>query len=303
MIDSELISVLIVNYRGAKYLRACLNALAEQTLPARRFEVIVWDNASDDDSCRIVAEGFPQVKLIRFPVNLGFADGNNRTAHYARGARLVLLNNDTIPDPYFLEELLRVWDCVPTARVVAKLVLAGEPKVLHSTGLVMLQDGRGADRGFRERDSGKFERCEEVFAGCGAALGLPRPARGEAIFDSRYFAYYEDLASGWNHRRLGGVCLYVPRALVRHVHGGAAGEHSELFHFYVERNRALTALRLGSPSLASLCAAVLFAKAGLGVVKSIVKPRRLRRARTLVAACGSYLLHAPRTLLMRWNIA
>jgi len=299
MIDPDLVSILIVNYRGAKYLQDCLTALAEQSLPRHRFEVIVWDNASDDASREIIETHFSWVKLVHSPLNLGFADGNNRASSFARGTRLILLNNDTIPDPFFLEELVRVWDRTPTARVVAKLVFAAEPRVLHSTGLVKLRDGRGADRGFREVDTGKYERTEEVFAGCGAALGLHRPDLGMTMFEPHYFAYYEDFASGWEHRKAGGSCVYAPRALVRHVHGGAAGEHSELFHFHVERNRALTALRLGSPLLAGYCTAVLFAK----TFRTLLNPRRSRRARTLAAACFSYLGWMPRTLLRRWHLA
>lgn len=290
-VDQPSVSVLIVNYNGAAHLSDCLTALEHQTLPRERFEVIVVDNASTDDSVKRLHERFPAYQLITLDRNTGFAEGNNIAARLARGSCLALLNNDTIPDPYWLEELLRVADENPGAAVASKLVFAHDPRTLNSTGLFLLRDGRGADRGFRHRDLGQHEATETVFAGCAAALLIPTPPPGEPVFDSRYFVYYEDLDAQWRAAGLGRRTVYAPRSLVRHVHGAAAGDHSPLFHFFNERNRALTSLRHGDLFLAGYATAVLVAKAGLGL---------LRGRSTVAMAVLSYLWHAPRVLVERY---
>ena len=194
--DAVLVSVVVVNYRGAAYLAACLTALAEQTLPRHRYEVILVENASADGSAELVRDRFPWVRLVESGVNLGFAAGNNLGVSHARGVWVALLNNDTVADPFWLEELLRQLTG-PKDAAVSKLVYAGDPDTLNSAGLTLLRDGRGADRGFGHADAGQYERAEPVFAGCGAALPLPRPASGVDPFDARYFLYYEDLELGW----------------------------------------------------------------------------------------------------------
>lgn len=288
--------MLIVNYNGAAHLPACLTALARQSVPRDRFEVIVVDNASRDGSAEMVRSQFPWVHLIPLTANTGFAEGNNVAARHARGRTLVLLNNDTIPDPHWLAELLRAAAKSPSGMAASKLVFAHDPTLLNSAGLILLRDGRGADRGFRKQDDGRYERAEPVFAGCGAALALPAPPPGQPVFDPRYFVYSEDLDLQWRVRLAGGSVRYAPRSLVRHVHGAAAGDQSPLFAFYNERNRALTALRNADPVLAVWSAAVLFAKAGQAWV------RRRKTAPALTRAAMSYLWHAPRFLAERLTV-
>jgi GT2 family glycosyltransferase len=297
--------VLIVNYNGAKHLPACLSALERQTVPRERFEVVLIDNASADGSAELVRERFPWVRLFPLDRNTGFAEGNNIAARHARGHLLVLLNNDTIPDPFWLEELLRVSTAHPGCAVASKLVFAHDPRLINSTGLFLLRDGRGADRGFKQVDDGRYEAGGPVFAGCGAALALPAPPPGEPLFDPRYFVYYEDLDAGWRAALRGRATIYAPRSLVRHVHGAAAGDASPLFWFHVERNRALTALRDGDPFLAVYAGVGLFAKVIQAVLRAAVGgtgPRgRWPVAWALVRAALWYLRCAPGVLVERYQ--
>ncbi len=304
MTDSAgLVTVVVVNYNGAAYLAACLDALAVQTLPRYRFEVVVVDNASVDASADLVRTRFPWVRLVALPKNVGFAAGNNAAVPFAHGTRLVLLNPDTVADPHWLEELLRAADANPHRTAASKLVFEADPGTLNSTGLFLLRDGRGTDRGFRHRDEGQYERREPVFAGCGAAVVLPTPADGR-VFDPRYFLYSEDLDRGWRDQSRGVGTVYAPRSLVRHRHGAAVGDESPLFWFYAERNRALAALQNGDPVLAAYCALVLAAKVPQAMVRSLRGPRtgRARWAVTgaVAKAFVSYLRHAPAVLWARF---
>ena len=296
------VSVLVVNYNGAAYLPDCLDALALQSVPRHRFEVVVVDNASRDDSAQLVRRRYPWVRLVQSKVNLGFAGGNNLAADLAHGGRLVLLNPDAVPDAHWLEELLRAADADSAAMIASKLVLAADPGTLNSAGLVLLRDGRGADRGFRRPDRGQYERRGAVFAGCGAALLVPRPARGP-LLDSRLFLYGEDLDLAWRRQKLGLGTVYAPRSVARHAVGAATGQQSPRFTFWSERNRALAALKNGDPVLATYSALVLAAKLPQAVLRSLRGPRvgRARWAVTLAVAraLASYLWLAPGVLAGR----
>lgn len=112
------VSVVVVNYNGARYLPACLDALREQTYPSDCFEVIVSDNGSTDGSLELLHSNYTWVRVLENQHNLGFASGNNVAIRIARGEYVVLLNNDTIPSRGWLEHLVSVAKNHPQAGMV-----------------------------------------------------------------------------------------------------------------------------------------------------------------------------------------
>lgn len=290
-------SVLIVAYNAAAHLVGCLAALEKQTLPRHRFEVIVVDNASADDTMGLRPR-FPWVRFHRLPRNVGFARGNNAAAELAHGRTLVLLNPDTEPDPFWLEELLRAVAANPGRVVASKLVLAADPTRVNSGGLYLTRDGRGADAGFTEIDDGRYEGGGPVFAGCGAALAVEADTAGR-VLDPSYFLYYEDLDFGWRRRLAGHGAVLAPRSLVRHAVGAAAGDSTPLFRFHVEKNRAVTSLRNADPFLAVWSGLTLAAKVGQAAVRVIRGRLPAAHLRAVSLAFLAYFLRIPRTLLER----
>lgn len=293
-----LFTVLIVTFNGRRHLGPCLAALAAQSLPRHRFEVVLVDNASADDTVPFVAGHFPWVRVVRLAENRGFSGGNNAGLPFARGRYLVLLNNDTIADPHWLAELAA--EVGPGRAVASKLVFAGQPTLLNSAGLQLLRDGRAVDRGFRHPDRGQFEGPGPVFAGCGAAVVIDTHDLTGVVFDPRYFVYYEDLDTAWRAGLEGRPTTYAPRSLVRHVHGGSAGEETPLFRFHVERNRAITSLRNGDPLLAAWNAVGLAARVVRSGVRWALGQERGCMFRATAAALGSFLLLAPALLVERY---
>jgi GT2 family glycosyltransferase len=293
------IGILIVNYNGGDHLAACLLALERQTVPRYRFEVIVFDNASNDGSAEVIPERFPWVRLVRSRENLGFAEGNNLAAVYAHSSTVILLNNDTLPDPHWLEELLAAQAEHPGKLIASKLVFADRPAILNSAGLCLLRDGRGSDLGFELRDDGQFENGGPIFTGCGAAVLTHKDTNGD-VLDPSYFLYYEDLDSGWRNQLEGQTAVLAPRALVRHVHGAAAGDESPVFRFHVERNRALASLRNGDVFLAIYCGFVLMAKVPQAFLRALLGKMRWANAFAVCSAFVSYLDRWPETLVQRY---
>jgi len=100
------ISIIILTYNGRHYLEACLNSVAAQDYPASAYELIVADNHSVDGSAEFVASNFPEVKVMSFKENHGFAKGNNLATASVGGELLVYLNQDTVVDRQWLSGLV-----------------------------------------------------------------------------------------------------------------------------------------------------------------------------------------------------
>ena len=115
------VSVVIVTYNGEPWVRNCLNSLLSQL---GQLHVVVVDNASSDETCRIIEAEYPAVQLVRGAENIGFGLGNNigiRLA-MARGARYVfLLNQDAYALPGSIDQLTAFMDAHPEFGVASPL--------------------------------------------------------------------------------------------------------------------------------------------------------------------------------------
>jgi len=103
-------TVVIVNYNGKHLLTPCLEGLRRQDLPAGSFDTVVVDNASVDGSLELLRNEFPEVRVIASPTNTGFAGGNNLALRELSTPVAVLLNNDAVPEPDWLRNLLARFD-------------------------------------------------------------------------------------------------------------------------------------------------------------------------------------------------
>jgi len=89
------LTISIVSYNTKDLLRNCLNSIYKN-IKGIKFEVIVVDNGSKDDSIKMLKREFPQVKLIINKNNLGFAKANNQAIKESKGKYILLLNSDTV---------------------------------------------------------------------------------------------------------------------------------------------------------------------------------------------------------------
>src|SRR5687768_18444597 len=133
------VSVVVVTWNGLHLLRPCLAALESQTLP---HELVVVDNGSTDGTSAWVRQTFPSARLLVLPRNLGFAGGNNAGLRVAAGELLVLVNNDTLPPPDFLDKLTKpLQDHPDVGSSAGVLTFEHRPNIVASAGIVPGRDG------------------------------------------------------------------------------------------------------------------------------------------------------------------
>jgi len=231
---SPLVSVVIVNYNGKKFLNECIGSLYAQSYPD--FEILVVDNASVDGSIEFLKAEFPGVRIIRNQVNLGFAGGMNSGILNARGPFILALNNDTRMDRDCIMRLVEVMVHDRSIGMCAVKLLFYDQRI-NSTGICISRSGAAWDRGMFEVDTGQFETSEEVFGpSAAAALYRKEMFNDIGLFDEDFFLYLEDVDIAFRGQLAGWKCIYIPGAVVYHYHGGTAGFQSDLTVYYGNRN-------------------------------------------------------------------
>ncbi|HYR90741.1 MAG TPA: glycosyltransferase family 2 protein [Terriglobia bacterium] len=241
---SPAVSVIIVNLNRRDLLGRSLESLWKQTLSD--FEVIVVDNASSDGSLELLQSlGDARLQVVALSSNKGFAGGCNAGIARAKGLYIATLNNDAEAEPRWLEELVAGIESNPGVGMCAsKILFHGDRNRIDKAGHLIYPDGLNHGRGSGEPDRGQFERREEVlFPDAAAALYRREMLDIIGLFDEHFFAYGDDADVGLRGRLAGWTCLYIPTAVVYHVHSATAGEFSPLKAFLIERNRIWVAVK------------------------------------------------------------
>ena len=230
-------SVVIPTWNQAGLLAAALRSLRRQTFSD--FETLVVDNGSQDGTGAMLARDFPEVRVLSFPENRGFAAATNAGLRAAAGEILVCLNNDVECEPGWLAALVAALDRLPDVGAVAsKMLDATRPGTIDSAGdsmsLVAWNVGRG------QPDDVRFAVGREILSACAGAAAYRREVfERVGWFDESYFAWFEDVDLGIRAQLAGFRCWYEPQAVVRHFGSATAATMSDRKLFLSVRNRLL----------------------------------------------------------------
>ena len=211
-------------------MRKCLNSVAGVSWKNR--EVIVVENGSTDNSLEVLGE-FPWVTVVRSPSNLGFAGGNNLGLRHCSGDYVLLLNNDTIVTPNFLEPLCQHLQRNPQVGIVqGKMLLPRFGNALDVCGSFFTALGLPYHYGYYKPDGPKYQRSYPIFSGKGACLMFRRELIervGGFLFDEDFFCYYEE--SDFCHRAwlAGYEVHFVAGPPIQHLMGATAGGPQSAF--------------------------------------------------------------------------
>lgn len=216
-------SIVIPVYNQFAHTLGCLRALAAHP-PVASVEIIIVDDGSSDETTAALVQ-VDGLRYLRRTDNGGFVAACNDGAAMARGDFVVFLNNDTVPQPGWLDALLATFDEEPGTGLVGAQLLYPDGRLQEAGGIVR-KDGSADKLGRLEAaDHCGFNHVRRVDYCSGAAIALPRVVL-ESIggFDTRYSpAFYEDTDLGMQVRSRGLQVLCQPASKVVHTEGATAG--------------------------------------------------------------------------------
>ena len=260
------LTVIILNWNTRDDLRVCLGSIFEQEF-RHSVEVIVADNASEDDSREMVRREFPKARLVVHPENLGFCAGNNRAIPPNPGRYVLFLNADTRVTPCALDTLIEFADSTPDAGIIG-------PKLLNADGSLQYSCRRFPNLAagfFRNTPLGRLfpknrftqdylmsdwdhASVRDVDWVSGAAL-LVRRETLEQIggFDEGFYMYCEDVDLCYRAHEAGWRVVYFPDSVIYHIIGRSSDQvptratyyfHTSMYRFYKKHYARATSLFL-----------------------------------------------------------
>ena len=225
------LSIIILNYNVRYFLEQCVQSVLDATQNIDS-EIIVVDNASVDDSCKMIKERFPEVILIENKDNLGFPKGNNQGVAIAKGEYVCILNPDTVVSDDTFEKILAF------AEPQKELGIVGV-KLIDGTGKFLPESKRGIPTPWVAFT--KFSELYKVFPKmCGKyyAMHLNEDNTGEVDilvgafmftkrsiynlvggFDEGCFMYSDDIDISYSVKELGLKNFYFSETSVIHYKG------------------------------------------------------------------------------------
>ncbi|MEK7600616.1 MAG: glycosyltransferase [Patescibacteria group bacterium] len=208
--SNPLVSVVLVVSNGARYMRACAEALLKQTY--QNIEVIVFDNASRDETRAVAQEMLPQAKMIAHPHNIGMWPGQVEAMQYTHGAYILSLSVDVLLAPDCIEALVTCADADERIGAVQAKVFQytfadiasntwDQSHIIDTCGFGMSRSRRVYNIGQGEKDDGQHDTAP-IFGVEGAMpffkkSALLDSALEEGIIDKDYYAHIGDLRIGY----------------------------------------------------------------------------------------------------------
>jgi hypothetical protein len=233
---SPILSIIIVHYKTRELTLQCLRSIREFR-PHVSHEILLIDNGSQDGIGAVVAEQFPEVRLIETGRNDGFSQANNLGIVNVHGKYLLLLNSDTkILEPVF-DRLVQYMDshpevgCVGPQHVGANgrhQVSYGKFPDLFSEVIRKIVDYQIAlnDPNIRGYLAAFCSAEQEVDWLSGSCLLLRREALCQAgLLDEAFFMYFEDIDLCKRLRDLGWKVVYCPMSKILHYSGQSVKEN------------------------------------------------------------------------------
>lgn len=221
--DSPETSIIIPSFGNLDMTARCLAAV-QQTIDVGRCEVVLVEDASGDASIERLA-AVPGLRYVANEKNLGFVRSCNRAAHSARGKWLVFLNNDTEPQPGWLDALREIFVHFPNAGLAGSKLVYPDGRLQEAGGIVW-QDGSAWNYGRMDdfaRPDYCFVRCTDYCSGAALMISAALFEKVGSFTDAFAPAYYEDTDLAFKVREAGSSVHVQPFSIVVHKEGASAG--------------------------------------------------------------------------------
>jgi O-antigen biosynthesis protein len=228
--NTPLTSIVIPTWNGERHIGACLNSVFAHTSP--RVEIIIVDNGSTDQTPAL-AQQVGSVTLIANHANMGFAHAVNQGLHQAHGDILVLMNQDVVAQPHWLEPIHQRFASEPSIGVVGSKLLYPDGRVQHAGGHLL----EPAWEGIHYTNDSPTNRIDFV---TGAVFAIRRSCwQAVGDFDEGFFpAYFEDVDYCLRVRKLAWQIAYEPKSILFHHESASRNEGLKLVaNFHAQRIR------------------------------------------------------------------
>jgi len=219
-------SIVIPLFNRAELTRQCLTALAEVTADVR-YEVVLVDNGSTDDTPQLLRGLSGNVQIVRNEANRGFAIACNQGARVARGRHLVFLNNDTVPLRGWLRALIDAAAARPDCSIVGSKLLYPDGTLQHAG--VVFNHAAQAHHLYAHLpgDFAPANRAREMQVVTAACMLVRREAfEAAGGFDEGFRNSFEDVDLCLRIRERGGRVFYEPRSVLFHLESQTQGRHT-----------------------------------------------------------------------------
>ncbi|MDD4938222.1 MAG: glycosyltransferase family 2 protein, partial [Candidatus Shapirobacteria bacterium] len=225
-------SIIIPNHNGAKFLPKCLDSLqkAINNCPNSKFEIVIVDNNSQDNSLQIVQNfNFKDLKIIRKSKNLGFASAINLGIKKSKYDFVIPCNNDLHLKTNWFKLISQTIKENKDPKIITFFgtVLDKEGTHYESQGLKFFIQGKAQNisngKTFSSKDI-KNHNSNKLIWGASAALVVYQKdiLQKVGLFDNDFFAYEEDVDLSLRLHKLGFKTLYIPQAICYHLGGGTS---------------------------------------------------------------------------------
>jgi len=246
------ISVIILNFNGLDDTIKCLDSLKKTKYA--NFEVIIVDNGSSKNEAIILGIKYKNfIKTYRLHNNLGFTGGNNWALAKAKGKYLVLLNNDTIVEPNWLEPLVKLLENNKKIAVVQpKIKMMFKKSYFDYAGAAGgyidkygFPFTRGRIFNTQEKDISQYDGVWPIFWASGSACMIRKSIikRVGGLFSENLFNYMEEIDFCWRVWRAGYKVMFTSESVVYHKVAASAGKNVIKKRFWEHRNNLYILIR------------------------------------------------------------
>jgi len=259
------ISLVVVNYNGEDIIKLCLDSLIKAEYPKNKYEIIVVDNASTDRSISIIKR-FPKVKIILNKYNMGYV-GVNSCLSKVKGKYIFVLNNDLEMEKKCLRKLVEIIEKDSSIGIIV-------PKFINFYNRRIKSSGTWVSRSFynghyinkNEKPAVKeipYLGIEMVRTDIVKKFGY--------IYDPDYFVYAEDLDLSLRFRLLGYKTVFVPEAVIYHMHAITTKKAQPAYNtFLLEKNLLTTFFKIFSLKNIILFLPYVFALRAIAIARDIL---------------------------------
>jgi GT2 family glycosyltransferase len=238
----NIISVVSVNFNQPEATKAFLLSLKNNC--SLNLEIILVDNASNDNFEKDFKEIIPNLNFIRNKTNIGFAGGNNLGISQAKGNYILLLNNDTEIVKGSIETLVNELKSDENIGLLSPLILYyDDKKIIQYAGFTPLNylTARNKQLGLYKKNTGQFDNLSYQTGYCHGAAVICRKADLDkaGLMDESYFLYYEELDWCEKFKRIGKTINFTGKTYIYHKESISVGKESAIKTYFMTRNRML----------------------------------------------------------------